>query len=264
MSREHSNHEESSHEESNNSERIDETIEVRRVAENGGAEDQIGDNEFEAEVSEEDSKEDQRRAQSQASEEGSRQDFEENFNHDEVVESDPHLDSSDLSETEQVPTLYFSQQETIISPSDSTWLNPEEESEEDKKLNNNNSQPKIQFTPAKVGSMDRSKSAPARPLTELEEFRGSNEFLTLEAAAMNAGDLLLKFNGRLDLDSVDGHNICKTFLNQIEQLVALFKAKCTSKRYRDKFSQTYKVLYKESSLCYLTEILDSAQEGNFQ
>ena len=31
--------------------------------------------------------------------------------------------------------------------------------------------------------------------------------------------------------------------------------------YREGFSQAYKVLYKEGKLSYLTEILDSAQEG---
>lgn len=31
--------------------------------------------------------------------------------------------------------------------------------------------------------------------------------------------------------------------------------------YRQGFSQAYKVLYKEDRLSYLTEILDSAQEG---
>lgn len=31
--------------------------------------------------------------------------------------------------------------------------------------------------------------------------------------------------------------------------------------YRANFSQAYKVLYKEGELSYLTEILDSAQEG---
>jgi len=41
----------------------------------------------------------------------------------------------------------------------------------------------------------------------------------------------------------------------------VFKACCTGRSYRDQFSKAYKVLYKEGSLCYLTEILDSAQEG---
>ena len=42
---------------------------------------------------------------------------------------------------------------------------------------------------------------------------------------MTAGDILLKFNGKLDLDSIDGHSICKTFLSQIEALATSFKIK---------------------------------------
>jgi hypothetical protein len=34
------------------------------------------------------------------------------------------------------------------------------------------------------------------------------------------------------------------------------------REYRSDFSQAYKHLYKEGELSYLTEILDSAQEGN--
>jgi len=34
-----------------------------------------------------------------------------------------------------------------------------------------------------------------------------------------------------------------------------------SRDYRKEFSKAYKFLYKEGDLCYLTEILDSAQEG---
>jgi len=41
----------------------------------------------------------------------------------------------------------------------------------------------------------------------------------------------------------------------------VFKANCAARNYREQFSKAYKVLYKEGSLCYLTEILDSAQEG---
>lgn len=40
-----------------------------------------------------------------------------------------------------------------------------------------------------------------------------------------------------------------------------FKACCATRKYREQFSKAYKVLYKEGALCYLTEILDSAQEG---
>ena len=40
-----------------------------------------------------------------------------------------------------------------------------------------------------------------------------------------------------------------------------FKSQTASRDYRGEFSKAYKILYKEGSLCYLTEILDSAQEG---
>ena len=39
------------------------------------------------------------------------------------------------------------------------------------------------------------------------------------------------------------------------------KIRSRNRRYRKKFSNAYKVLYKEGKLCYLTEILDSAQEA---
>jgi hypothetical protein len=40
-----------------------------------------------------------------------------------------------------------------------------------------------------------------------------------------------------------------------------YGVKTVSRDYRSSFSQAYKVLYKEGELSYLTEILDSAQEG---
>lgn len=41
----------------------------------------------------------------------------------------------------------------------------------------------------------------------------------------------------------------------------MFKSKAADRSFRNQFSKAYKVLYKEGCLCYLTEILDSAQEG---
>lgn len=245
-----------SEERSNESDRIDETIEVRRVAENGEDDNESQDldvDPFENEALEpEENSELQRRSHSQDSEEHIRSLFEEN---NVMEENEDRNDSGEVSESGNTHTLYFSQQETIISPSDSTWQTPEEDKEEVVK------DQKMQLTPAKLGKMERTHSSPARPLTEMEEFRASNEFLHLESAAMTAGDILLKFNGKLDLDSIDGHSICKTFLSQIEALATSFKIKSIKRNYRKKFSQTYKVLYKEGSLCYLIEILDSAQEG---
>jgi hypothetical protein len=40
-----------------------------------------------------------------------------------------------------------------------------------------------------------------------------------------------------------------------------FSVNYASREYREEFSKAYKILYKEGNLCYLTEILDSAQEG---
>ena len=40
-----------------------------------------------------------------------------------------------------------------------------------------------------------------------------------------------------------------------------YNVKTANRDYRSNFSQAYKVLYKEGQLSYLTEILDSAQEG---
>lgn len=107
----------------------------------------------------------------------------------------------------------------------------------------------------------RSSTAPPRPLTDIEEFRRSSDFLLLEHTVICSSQLFLRSDQRYDLDSEHGQRSCKKLLNQIEKLCEVFKAPCTSRDYRNKFSRAYRVLYRENSLCYLTEILDSAQEG---
>jgi len=107
----------------------------------------------------------------------------------------------------------------------------------------------------------RASTAPARPLTEIEEFRKTTDFLNLENAVMMADRLKQRSDKKYDLDSEDGQRACKKFLSQTERLCEIFKANCAHRNYRERFSKAYKVLYKEGSLCYLTEILDSAQEG---
>ena len=69
-------------------------------------------------------------------------------------------------------------------------------------------------------------------------------------------------DGKYDLDSTEGQSSCKRFLHELEKLFDSFKARSASRSYRKKFSQAYKVLYQEGTLCYLPEILDSAQEGD--
>jgi hypothetical protein len=107
----------------------------------------------------------------------------------------------------------------------------------------------------------RASTAPPRPLTDIEEFRRSSDFLLLEHTVICASQLFLRSDQKYDLDSDQGQRSCKKLLNQLEKLCEVYKASCTSRDYRDKFSKAYRVLYKENSLCYLTEILDSAQEG---
>lgn len=107
----------------------------------------------------------------------------------------------------------------------------------------------------------RCSTAPPRPLTDIEEFRRSSDFLLLEHTVICASQLFLRSDQKYDLDSDQGQRSCKKLLNQIEKLCEVFKVSCTSRSYRNKFSKAYRVLYKENSLCYLTEILDSAQEG---
>jgi hypothetical protein len=107
----------------------------------------------------------------------------------------------------------------------------------------------------------RASTAPARPLTDIEEFRRSSDFLLLEHTVICASQLFLRTDQKYDLDSDHGQRSCKKFLNQVEKLCEVYKVPCTARDYRNKFSKAYRVLYKENSLCYLTEILDSAQEG---
>ena len=85
--------------------------------------------------------------------------------------------------------------------------------------------------------------------------------MLLENTVMMSDHLKQRADEKYDLDSEDGQRACKRFLNQIERLCEVFKADCAPRTYREQFSKAYKVLYKEGSLCYLTEILDSAQEG---
>lgn len=50
----------------------------------------------------------------------------------------------------------------------------------------------------------RAQTAPPRPLTELEEFRRTSDFLLLENTVMMADHLKLRSDDKYDLDSKDG------------------------------------------------------------
>ena len=177
-------------------------------------------------------------------------------NNTEFVQEEP---IRELLPSETVVTLYYSDNETtpfnngssceINGPAECT-LNP--------------SQRRFRLTPAAssmVGKQLRGKSAPPAHLTDFQEFKGSREFIQLETAYSNSEELIYKNNRKLDLDSVDGYNAGKQFLDSIEVLVKSLLIPCKDRKYRQKFSQAYKILYKENSLCYLTEILNAAQES---
>lgn len=74
--------------------------------------------------------------------------------------------------------------------------------------------------------MIRIQTAPARPVTELEEFKRflliwgtrSPEFLLLEQAFICQSRLVQKDFHKYDLDSNEGQRACKKYLNLIEKL----------------------------------------------
>lgn len=159
------------------------------------------------------------------------------------AEDRSHSSGGDEYETESVMTLCLPKGE-----------NDESESEAEQ------GEVSLKFVAA-AGSVDRPRSAPARPLTPLEELRASRQFANLEAAVMIGNQLIQKPDGKFDLDSEEGQRSCKLFFKELESLFKSFRAQQASRGYRENFSEAYKVLYKEHELCYLTEILDSAQEG---
>lgn len=166
---------------------------------------------------------------------------------EEAVEESGPLHEDQISETASILTLHISQQDHPVSPSES-----QKETEG----------VPINYIPAsEENKVDRAKTAPSRPCTELEELRASKQFLNLEAAAIAGSQLIERSDSKFDLDSMEGQQNCKKFLQELEKLFDSFKAHSCSRKYRSKFSQAYKVLYKENTICYLTEILDSAQEG---
>ena len=71
----------------------------------------------------------------------------------------------------------------------------------------------------------------------------------------------------LDLDDEQGAEVCKTYLCSIERLMDTLGIALNSRSYRNDFTNSYKVLYRQmyeqfnSEAAYLPEILDSAQEA---
>ena len=63
----------------------------------------------------------------------------------------------------------------------------------------------------------RVSTAPARPLTEMEEFKRSKEFFLLEQSVFSSNTLLQKNYQKIDLDSNEGQKVCKRYLALLER-----------------------------------------------
>ena len=107
----------------------------------------------------------------------------------------------------------------------------------------------------------RKLSAPLHLINEFQEFKYSSEYVNLLKAFLYANNLILiRGECRIDTDSDTGAKSCKKFLNQIELLMLSFGLKGENREYRKKFSKAYLYLFNKKKLCFLTEILGSAQE----
>lgn len=107
-----------------------------------------------------------------------------------------------------------------------------------------------------------------RETFDIFDFKKSVVYKSIEQAALIGEGLEYRTNeedGRklLDLDSNSGSQVCQGFLGCLERLATqAFEQKLDPKGYRDSFSASYKLLFQKSAECgYLTEVLDSAQEG---
>lgn len=107
----------------------------------------------------------------------------------------------------------------------------------------------------------RAGTAPTKPKNELEEFKYSNKYEFLEKLYSLTSGLIIKTNGKFDVDSEEGNDVFKLFLERLEIFILEMKIKTQKREYRLNFTQAYKHLYKDGELSYLTEIFDSAQEG---
>ena len=107
----------------------------------------------------------------------------------------------------------------------------------------------------------RKLSAPLHLINEFQEFKYSSQYMNLLKAFLYANYLILiRGECRIDTDSDVGAKSCKKFLNQIELLMLSFGLKGENREYRKKFSKAYLYLFNKKNLCFLTEILGSAQE----
>lgn len=96
------------------------------------------------------------------------------------------------------------------------------------------------------------------------DFRTEELNKLIEKALAHLGNFAHPYEPQFDVDSEQGQQACKNFLAIVERLQQLLGSRTTCRDYRESFSKAYRILYKDKQLCYLIEILDSAQECKFK
>ena len=86
--------------------------------------------------------------------------------------------------------------------------------------NQSNDDPFIEEPNYRLLKTGRAATAPAKPFSEIEEFKWSTQFLNLEKVVMYSNRLIIiKGETKIDVDSEEGSEICKKFLDQLEKLI---------------------------------------------
>ena len=152
-----------------------------------------------------------------------------------------------------------SEQQSETSEQGDEWAENENDQHSDNEIDREDAEGYLREN--QDSSRLRARTAPLRPTEYIEQFKMSQSFTNLEQAAVCAVQIVQRNDKKFDLDSYEGQNSCKKFLGYIEKLCESMEIKAQNRTYRKTFSNAYKVLYKDGKLCYLTEILDSAQEA---
>ena len=130
-------------------------------------------------------------------------------------------------------------------------------SEENQNLDENKSD---ELTLNKLGKI--SITSPNKNINNFQKFIKSPQYSDLHKTFLCANKIFkLKGDNNFEIGTDEGNEICQEFLNQIEVLMKSLEIKGHDREYRKKFTKAYYLLFEENKLCFLSEILDSAQEN---
>ena len=130
-------------------------------------------------------------------------------------------------------------------------------SEENQNLEENKSN---ELTLNKIGKI--SITSPNKNINNFQKFIKSPQYSDLHKTFLCANKIFkLKGDNNFEIGTDEGNEICQEFLNQIEVLMKSLEIKGHDREYRKQFTKAYYLLFEENKLCFLSEILDSAQEN---